>query len=287
VDEPFLAGYISAVHAASDLDVTGAVAREALLTLGWPRAGDFGDASMILKGAALALKREYRVTVGGGHLFATDAPQIGVSMWGTVKKGETMTLDAGRPGNALILASKAIGSGAAIAEIGDGVAEPALANRAINEMMTSNRAAARAAVALGVRTGTDVTGSGLVGTLHTLAEKSGCEGMIWANQVPLIEGILDVFRRTRTAATKRNLDEAAQYVQWGKTAEEYRRALGDGQTSGPALFAVDLHDADEFLRNLRAERVPAAWIGGLINGTPGRIHIDDHGCTAGTGRGVA
>jgi hypothetical protein len=50
---------------------------------------------------------------------------------------------------------------------------------------------------------------------------------------------------------------------------------------------VDMRDAGEFMRRLRGEGVPTAWIGGLIGGAPGRIHIDGDGCTAGTGRGVA
>ena len=266
-----LAGYIAAVHAASDLDVMG-VDRiaEALLTITWPREGDPDELSAILRGAAKALS-EYGVTIEGGHTMAGPEPSIGLSMWGPIHPSRMITLNAGKAGDDLVLASKSIGSGAAIAEMRDGMADGDLILNATMHMAVSNQIAGKAAVDVGVRAGTDVTGSGVVGTVHKVAHASGLAAVIHARDVPLIRGVMDVFARSQTSATKRNLADAEPYTDWGRTPQEYRRALADAQTSGPALFATERGDhLVDFLDYLE---VAAVKIGFLADGTPGRVTV--------------
>ena len=64
----------------------------------------------------------------------------------------------------------------------------------VSVMTALNRDASAAAVAAGASAMTDVTGFGLLGHVHELAEASGLAAEIDASAIPAIDGVLELLR---------------------------------------------------------------------------------------------
>ena len=84
---------------------------------------------------------------------------------------------------------------------------------------------------------TDVTGFGLFGHAHEMAERSGVQIVIEADRVPAIDGALDLARKgVRTSGDPRNRDFAAAHVSLAPEVSPAIDALGfDPQTAGGLL----------------------------------------------------
>ena len=109
-----------------------------------------------------------------------------------------------RPGMGLVL-TKPIGVGMITTAAKRGVATAGQVDTAVTTMTTLNAAASRTAVEAGVRAGTDVTGFGLLGHLHTMLQASGGAATLDAAAVPLLPGVLELAQRDVVAGgPKRN-----------------------------------------------------------------------------------
>jgi selenide,water dikinase len=147
---------------------------------------------------------------------------------------------------------------------------------AVASMTTLNAGAARAMLATGVHAATDVTGFGLLGHLHNLAEASGVAASIDVAALPLLDGARDLAGRGAVAGgTKRNLQSAAAFTTFDAGVAEVDRVLvADAQTSGGLLVAVAPDRVAALVDALRAAGTPAAAvIGRLAAGEPGRITV--------------
>src|SRR3954464_1832568 len=91
---------------------------------------------------------------------------------GVVAPRAVLTNAGGREGDVLVL-TKPLGAGAVATALKRGIASEALVARAVEVMTTLNAAAAEQARAAGAHALTDVTGFGLLGHAHELAEASG------------------------------------------------------------------------------------------------------------------
>jgi selenide,water dikinase len=179
-----------------------------------------------------------------------------------------LTNAGGRPGDALVL-SKPLGVGAVTTALKRGVGNAPL-RAAIEVMTTLNRDAAAACAAAGVHALTDVTGFGLLGHLHELALASGLAATVEAAAVPAISGAVlellsDPEQRAIAGGTRRNRAHAEQFTSFADEVTEARKWLVcDAMTSGGLLAAVP---AD------RAEQLPGALIGQLVEGPAGAISV--------------
>ncbi len=164
--------------------------------------------------------------------------------------------------------TKPLGGGAIATATKRGLAKPDLIARGVEVMTTLNRDAARAVRAAGAHAVTDVTGFGLLGHLHELAEASGCAAEVDARAVPAIDGVtklLAVGERAIAGGTKRNRAYAETFTTWGERIPPPQKWLVcDAMTSGGLLAAVD---AD------RAEELPGTVVGGLVDGEAGTISV--------------
>jgi selenide,water dikinase len=170
----------------------------------------------------------------------------------------------GRPGDTLVL-TKPLGAGAVATAIKRGLAGPALVERAIEVMSTLNDRGAGAARGAGAHALTDVTGFGLLGHLHELAEASGLAAEVDAAAVPAIDGVLELLAGEEALAggSKRNRADAERFTTWADTVPEpRRRLLCDAMTSGGLLAAIPAGIAME-----------GATIGRLVDGEPGTIRV--------------
>jgi selenide,water dikinase len=107
-------------------------------------------------------------------------------------------------------------------------------------MAALNRDASVAALAAGVRAGTDVTGFGLLGHLYKLCRASGVSAVVEAAAVPYLQDA-----RSSLAAgylpggSRRNLDWVRPHLD-ARVSDEELLLLADAQTSGGLLVAGEL-----------------------------------------------
>jgi selenide,water dikinase len=240
VDDPYDWGRIAAANALSDVYAMGGTPLVALNLLCWPRERlPMELAGEVLRGGR-DVAREAGCHLAGGHSVDDDAPKYGLAVTGVVRPEELITLDAGRPGLPLSL-TKPLGVGVLNTRhkaTGERFAE------AIASMATLNRDAARAAVAAGVRCGTDVTGFGLLGHAAKLARASRLTVAIDAAAVPYLPGAREAVRDGYVSGgTRRNLDWVTPWTDFGAAGEAERLLLADAQTSGGLLVAGELPNA--------------------------------------------
>jgi selenide,water dikinase len=202
--------------------------------------------------------------VVGGHSIDDPEPKYGLAVCGTVHPDRVLTNAGGRAGDTLVL-TKPLGAGAVATAIKRGLAGDALVARAVEVMATLNDRGAEQARAAGAHALTDVTGFGLLGHLHELAEASGLAAEIDASAVPAIDGVLDLLAGEEALAggSRRNRADAERFTSWaGPVPEPRRRLLCDAMTSGGLLAAIPLRAAME-----------GAVIGRLVAGEPGTISV--------------
>ena len=243
VDDPYDWGRIAAANALSDIYAMGGSPVLAVNLLCWPREVlSFDLAREVLRGgrdvAALA-----GCPVAGGHSVDDPEPKYGMAVTGIAPVDGLLRNDAGTAGLPLSL-SKPLGLGVLNARHKQtGEVFP----QAVDTMVELNAAAARAAVAAGVRCATDVTGFGLLGHLYKLARASGLTALVDAAAVPYLEGAREALAAGYVSGgTRRNLDWVDAQVQWGgRTAGDVgeRLLLADAQTSGGLLVAGEISGA--------------------------------------------
>jgi selenide,water dikinase len=218
----------------------------------------------ILRGAA-EVCAQAEVAVIGGHSIEDKEPKFGLAVTGVVHPDEVITNAGGQAGDVLVL-TKPVGAGSITTALKRG-AEVSLAE-AVTVMTTLNREGAAAARAAGVHGMTDVTGFGLLGHLQELARASGLAAELEAGAVPAIPPALELLEDPETSVsggTRRNRDYAQQFVSFATSVPEARRWLVcDAMTSGGLLAAVPPE---------RAESLPGAMVGRLLDGPAGAISV--------------
>jgi selenide,water dikinase len=236
VNDPYLFGLIAATNALSDIYAMGGTPVSAINLVAFPLE-ELGDRilSDILRGGSDAVTRA-GASIVGGHSIDDPEPKYGLAVTGTVHPDEVLTNAGGRPGNTLVL-TKPLGVGLVSTATKRGYV--AAMDDAIEVMTTLNDRAADAARAAGATAVTDVTGFGLLGHLHELTLASGCAAEIAADQVPAIDGVLELTDAAIAGGTRRNREHAATFTTFADDVREARRwLLCDAMTSGGLLAAV-------------------------------------------------
>jgi selenide, water dikinase len=264
VDDPYAFGRIAATNALSDIYAMGGLPVSALNLVAYPLE-TLGPEILgeILRGGGDAVAAA-GASIVGGHSIDDPEPKYGLAVTGTVHPDAVFTNGNGAPGDVLVL-TKPLGAGAVATAIKRGLADAALVERAIEVMTTLNDRGAAAARDAGAHALTDVTGFGLLGHLHELAEASGLAAEVDAAAVPAIDGVLDLLARAEALAggSKRNRTDAERFTTWAQDVPEpRRRLLCDAMTSGGLLAAVPAGTGME-----------GAAIGRLVRGEPGTISV--------------
>jgi selenide,water dikinase len=265
VDDPYTFGRIAAANALSDVYAMGATPVSALNLVAFPLETLGPDVLReILRGGADAAA-EAGAAIVGGHSIDDPEPKYGMAVTGIVDPRAVLTNAGGRAGDALVL-TKPLGAGAVATALKRGIAPPEVVERAVEVMAALNAVAARQARAAGAHALTDVTGFGLLGHLHELAEASGLAAELDAAAVPAIDGALELLEGGEALAggSRRNRADAETFTSWGEAPEATRRLVTDAMTSGGLLAAVD---------PARGAEIDGWVIGRLAEGAPGALSL--------------
>jgi selenide, water dikinase len=274
VDDPYDFGRIAATNALSDIYAMGARPLFVLNLVGFPRKLlSEGILEEILRGGS-DVAREAGVPTLGGHSIDDAEPKYGLVAIGEVNPDRMVTNAAARPGDLLVL-TKAIGSGVIATAVKKGDAPDEVIAEAVDSMSTLNRGAAEAMIAAGCRAGTDVTGFGLLGHLHTMLEASGVAANLRASDVPLLSGARELCVAGHIpGGTKRNLTDLDAHLDFADDLDEVTRLLlGDAQTSGGLLMCVRPDNLESLLAELAGKAPVAAVIGEIVEGAAGSVSI--------------
>jgi selenide,water dikinase len=276
VDDPYIFGQIAAANSVSDIYAMGGKPLTALSIIAFP-TDKLSPRIMnkMLQGGIDKLK-EAGVPVLGGHSIKDNEIKFGFAVTGIVHPSKIITNDQAQVGDALIL-TKPIGIGVISFAHQLGRASAAALEAASRSMTELNKAAAEVAVKMGVVTATDITGFGLMGHLTEIASQSGVTCEIYADEVPVFEGVLDYLRQGMiSGAIERNREYASQFVTVAKdVSEELETILYDPQTSGGLLIAIDEEKAETLMRRLKRKGVKnAVLIGKVVSKSEGKIIVN-------------
>ena len=272
VDDAYDWGRIAATNALSDVYAMGATPLLALNVVNWP-ADDLplDLLARVLQGG-VDVAAAVGVPVLGGHTITDPEPKYGMVAIGLTDEEHLVRNDRAVAGATLFL-TKPIGVGIVTTAIKRGVAPAAQVATAVATMTTLNADAAAASRDAGVRAGTDVTGFGLLGHLHTMLLASGVSARVRATAVPLLDGILDLARDgVVPGGAGRNLAFVEPHLVAPDLDASASLVLADPQTSGGLLVAAA--DAARFRDAAVRRGVACHEIGVVEPGPAGRIVVD-------------
>jgi selenide,water dikinase len=253
VDDPFTYGQIAAANALSDVYAMGGRPISALNIVCWPQSGLPGEMLReILRGGA-EKAREAGVLIVGGHTVADEEVKFGMAVTGVIDPRRVVRNVGARAGDALLLA-KPLGTGVAMTGFKRDSLAPEHYAAAVAAMTQLNAAAAACMLRCDVHAATDVTGFGLLGHAHRMAEGSGVTLVFEDADLPLLPGALELARAGMIpGGGERNREYFAPFVKIpDEIADEMVTLAFDPQTSGGLLIAVPDAQALALLADLQS-----------------------------------
>ncbi len=247
VDDPYAFGRIAATNALSDVYAMGGEPLTALNIVGFPTSKlPLEILTTVLRGGQDAV-HDAGALIVGGHSVVDEELKYGLAVTGRVDPRRVLTNAGARPGDRLVL-TKPLGNGILATALKRGRLHDDDARIMIDAMTTLNRDASRAALTVGVRCATDVTGFGLLGHASHVARASQVTLAIAVGRVPMFPGTQKAYDgKSRTAGGQRNADYVQPFVDWGNASAFERALLTDPQTSGGLLVAVSPARVAEYL----------------------------------------
>ena len=237
VDDPADFGAIAAANALNDVFAMGGTPLLALSVTAFPEELPTETLAALLA-AADAKVREAGALLAGGHTIRDREPKYGLAVVGTVHPDGIWHKSTAQPGDVLLL-TKPLGTGLVLHAAREGRESGTALARAIEQMRTLNRDAADALRPFRAHAVTDVTGFGLVGHAHEMAERSSVRIRLEAARFPALDGALELaIAGVRTGGDRRNRDFAAPHVTADGVPEELLALGYDPQTSGGLLAAL-------------------------------------------------
>jgi selenide,water dikinase len=238
----------------------------ALQIAAWPEDLSLEQLETLFRGGVDKV-REAGGIVAGGHTVIDREPKYGLAVTGRVHPDRILRKNALRSGDALWL-TKPIGTGVLTTAHKNGTLSPEDLASTVASMVALNRGAAHAAIEAGVHAATDVTGFGLAGHAHEMAEQSGVAVRVQAGLVPLLSGARERAAATSFGGLERN---RAHYLVDGRVRldgvdDALRTLMLDPQTSGGLLIGVPAAHADAWDRARATHGVSATRIGEVTEG---------------------
>jgi selenide,water dikinase len=266
VDEPGDYGAIAATNALNDVFAMGGTPLLALSIAAFPEELPIEMLAEIFAAADQQVRAAGGL-LAGGHTIRDDEPKYGLAVVGTVHPNGIWPKNGARRGDTVFI-TKPLGTGLIMTGNKRGLVGTQQLERAIGWMRTLNKAAAEVLRPLAPNAVTDVTGFGLFGHTHEMADRSGVRIVLESERLPAIDGALDLARKgVRTSGDPRNRDFAARYVTTDG-ASETMEALGyDPQTAGGLLVSLPKEKGPALEAAFEAQHLFLRRVGYVEEGT--------------------
>jgi selenide,water dikinase len=265
VDDPHTFGAIAATNALNDVFAMGGRPLLALSVAAFPEDLPTEALAAILAGADDRVRASGAILVGG-HTIRDSEPKYGLSVVGTVHPQAVWAKAGAQPGDALFL-TKPLGTGIVLQAVRDGTAPSGALEAAVRAMTELNDAAADALRPFSPSAVTDVTGFGLLGHAHELAQRSGVRVVLDASMLPALPGALELAEQgVVTGGDRRNRDFAGPHVTSSVPAPLEALAY-DPQTAGGLLVAIPSERAAVLRATFASAGLALARIGSVEPGS--------------------
>jgi len=237
VDDPADYGAIAATNALNDVFAMGGTPLLALSIAAFPEELPMEMLAAIFAAADQQVRAAGGL-LAGGHTIRDQEPKYGLAVIGTVHPDGIWPKNGAQPGDAVFV-TKPLGTGLIMSGYKKGLAGTQQLTRAVRWMRTLNNGAADVLRPLSPNAVTDVTGFGLFGHAHEMADRSGVQIVLESERFPAIDGALDLARSgVRTSGDPRNRDFAAAHVARNGLAESLEALGFDPQTAGGLLVSL-------------------------------------------------
>ncbi|MCT0206354.1 selenide, water dikinase SelD, partial [Synechococcus sp. CS-1332] len=283
VDDPWLNGRLTTLHACSDLWASGAAVQsvQALVTV--PEAAASVQEELLLQtlaGVCSVLEPLGAALIGGHTLEGRDGAGLALALTvnGRVAPAAHWRKGPLRPGDALLL-SRPLGSGVLFAAAMAGAAAPAWMEALLVAMQHCQAPLVPLLAAHGCGVCTDITGFGLLGHLGEMLDASGAGVAVELDgaAIPAYPGALELLERgfasslaPANAAALALLEGPVRLISadGGTEAQAASAALAalliDPQTCGPLLAALPAQRAPAALAALQRAGFPEARLIGRV-----------------------
>ena len=266
VDDPALYGRIAATNALNDVFAMGGLPLLALSIAAFPESLPNETLAAIF-GAAGEQVRAAGGILAGGHTLRDEEPKYGLAVVGTVHPQGFWPKSDARAGDALFL-TKPLGTGLLLHAAREGRRHEEGLAAATAAMTTLSRDAADVLRPFSPHAVTDVTGFGLLGHAHEMAERSAVRIELNAEALPLFPGALECAAAgVRTGGDQRNRDFASPHVDSEGVAEDVLALAYDPQTSGGLLIALPADKGGALGAAFQARGLLLARIGRVVEGS--------------------
>lgn len=277
VSDPWLMGRIAANHALSDLYAVAARPRSAQAIVSLPFATETllrRELQQLLAGALYEFSA-VGCQLAGGHSMQGPELSVGFIVNGVSADGEAQGLPKQglNVGDELLLC-KPLGTGALFAAHMELLADGRHVRAAIDQMLVSNREAARLAGQYGASAATDITGFGLAGHLREmLASAQGAT--LRVSQIPLLAGAKQAVENGIFSTMQDANRQAAGPTRIDSSSDPLAAELiFDPQTSGGLLIGIATEHSAGLCEALRsAGYTSATVIGSIISSSEGDIIV--------------
>ena len=266
VDTPYEFGAIAAANALSDVYAMGGRPLIAINLAAWPEGLDMSLLTEILRGGAEKVK-EAGAVIAGGHSISDQEPKYGLSVTGEVHLDQIIRKSGAIVGDKLIL-TKPLGTGAITTALKRGMAKAAHIEAAVKSMARLNQRASELAQNYRVHAMTDITGFGLAGHGHEMAQLGQVGFRVYFSKLEWLAGAVQYAQKQIfPGGLERNRQYFGRWLACDDRLSAWQQALlFDPQTSGGLLMAVSADRADALLADLHSQGEQAAMIGEVISG---------------------
>ena len=274
VDDPYDYGRIAALNSINDVWAMAGTPITALAITCFPKKGvDPAILGEIMRGGLETINK-YGVTLIGGHSVDNQQIMFGYSVTGIIDPNKVATNSGARAGDVLIL-TKPIGTGVISTGIKNAHADDPVVAASVETMLTPGKYAAEAMREFDVKGATDVTGFALLGHAWEMACASKVTIEIEANEVPLLQGALELASEGMlTSGDKTNREYVGADINIADSVDQNLvKLLFDPQTAGGMLIAIPEAKAEALLATLTKNYPKARVIGRVLPQSPHSIVV--------------
>ncbi|HLM93282.1 MAG TPA: selenide, water dikinase SelD [Gaiellaceae bacterium] len=266
VDDPALFGAVAAVNALNDVFAMGGKPLLALSVAAFPEELPLESVRAVFDAAAAKVE-EAGALLAGGHTTRDDEPKYGLAVVGTAHPDAIWRKSSAVPGDAVYL-TKPLGTGLVLTGVRKKVLGDEELQAAAAAMTELNDRAAEALRPFEPSAVTDVTGFGLFGHAHEMAERSGVCIVLDPASIPALPGALAVARRgLRTGGDQRNREFVAGAARLNGLPEELETLGFDPQTAGGLLVSLPAEKGVVLEAAFSDAGLALARIGQVVEGT--------------------